>query len=125
MNNLMEKIDNIKEKITDGEYKEICDEMMKINNNKFYKVTFVKFSVEPSPHEDQIAVVRSETDTKIVKLVEDVSEMEGSLKYLFFRKNIISVSWIREYEEGDFHQLNKYTDNPYDRFIIQDIEKME
>ena len=43
MNSLMNSIDTIKQKITDAEYKELCDKMMELNNNKkdFYEILYI------------------------------------------------------------------------------------
>jgi hypothetical protein len=44
MDTLMNSIDTIKEKITDAEYKELCDKMMELNNNKkdFYEIMYIE-----------------------------------------------------------------------------------
>ena len=44
MDTLMTSIDTIKEKITDAEYKELCDKMMELNNNKkdFYEIMYIE-----------------------------------------------------------------------------------
>jgi hypothetical protein len=44
MDTLMNSIDTIKEKITDAEYKELCDQMMELNNNKkdFYEIMYIE-----------------------------------------------------------------------------------
>jgi len=46
MNQLMNSIDAIKQKITDAEYKQLCDQMMELNTQrktteKFYRVWYV------------------------------------------------------------------------------------
>jgi hypothetical protein len=61
MDTLMNSIDTIKEKITDAEYKELCDKMMELNNQrksdkKYYRVWYVSIKtivVEDDDHEDE------------------------------------------------------------------------
>jgi hypothetical protein len=61
MDTLMNSIDTIKEKITDAEYKELCDKMMELNKQrkcekKFYRVWYVSVEtvvVENDDHEDE------------------------------------------------------------------------
>jgi len=56
MNNLMSKIDDIKTKITDQEYKQLCDEMMELNKKKedFYEIKYLETRIHTSVRDDEL-----------------------------------------------------------------------
>ena len=58
MNSLMNSIDTIKEKITDAEYKDLCDKMMELNNQRktaknYYRVWYVSIKTIVVEDEDE------------------------------------------------------------------------
>jgi hypothetical protein len=77
MDSLMTSIDTIKEKITDAEYKELCDKMMELNNQrksdtKYYRVWYVSTNiyVVRDDHDDDQATTNfyPKFENKIIKL---------------------------------------------------------
>ena len=87
MNNLMNSIDAIKQKITDAEYKELCDHMMKLNTQrkkteKFYRVWYVitKTTVQEDDEDHTKAITQCypEFSNKIIKLKAETVDMMRS-----------------------------------------------
>jgi hypothetical protein len=67
MDTLMNSIDAIKQKITDAEYKELCDKMMELNNQrkcekKFYRVWYVSVNTIVVENDDR----EDDDDTKAI-----------------------------------------------------------
>ena len=94
MDTLMNSIDTIKQKITDAEYKDLCDQMMQLNNQRksaenYYRVWYVtiKTIVVEDDDEDNSKVKTEyfpKFSNKIIKLknstVEDkrrIIDMDG------------------------------------------------
>jgi hypothetical protein len=85
MNSLMNSIDTIKQKITDAEYKELCDKMMELNNNKkkkketdFYEIMYI----EPYITERVVGDRREyQVDVKIIKRIVKMNMSETDLDY--------------------------------------------
>lgn len=86
MNSLMNSIDTIKQKITDAEYKELCDKMMELNNQRknaenYYRVWYVTIKtivVEEDEEDDDNskAITRyfPKFENKVIKLRAETVE---------------------------------------------------
>ena len=80
MNSLMNSIDTIKQKITDAEYKDLCDQMMQLNNQRksaenYYRVWYVTTEtivVEEDEEDDDnskaITLYFHKIENKVIKL---------------------------------------------------------
>ena len=77
MDSLMTSIDTIKEKITDAEYKELCDKMMELNNERksvenYYRVWYFTINIYVLQDHDHDSQPRTQYypkfENKIIKL---------------------------------------------------------
>jgi len=107
MNELMNYIDAIKQKITDAEYKQLCDKMMELNTQrktieKFYRVWYVNVRTSVIEGDcdttEAVTIFHPEILNKIIKLnaetVEVFTRSIDKLGYCFMDKKLL------ELEEG-------------------------
>ena len=138
MNELMNSIDAIKQKITDAEYKQLCDKMMKLNTQrktteKCYRVWYV--NVKTTVLEDEDADLNAITkfypkfSNKIIKLKAETVELMRSQidemgracvdkKVLKSQVDQLSLPVISDHGVHYIHPLN-------DDILITRIEDIE
>jgi hypothetical protein len=104
MNELMNYIDAIKEKITDVEYKQLCDKMMELNTQRktsknFYRVWYVNVKTtvveDDDDHTAPATKFYPEILNKIIKLsaetVETMRRTLDNLGYCYMDKNLLEL----------------------------------
>ena len=79
MDDLMNLIDNVKQKLTDEEYKGLCDQMMELRhqqhtNEGFYSVSYVKVTTEIASEHAVEMVYTLEVEERVLKLKKDEYE---------------------------------------------------
>jgi hypothetical protein len=79
MDELMNSIDNVKQKLTDEEYKGLCDQMMELRkqhnkNEGFYMASYVKVTTEIESEHAVEMVYKLEVEDRVLKLKNDEYE---------------------------------------------------
>ena len=112
MNSLMNSIDTIKQKITDAEYKELCDKMMELNNNKkdFYEILYIE------PYITERVVDEAREYLQSVKINKRIVQMYMSETELDHANN--KIKEIGRWEPNTTYDNHKiFKDIIYDRDI--------
>ena len=142
MNQLMNSIDAIKQKITDAEYKQLCDQMMELNTQrktteKFYRVWYVNVKTtvldEDDDHTTATTKFFPEILNKIFKLRAETVEMIRSnldkLGYSYVDKKLLEYRKFGSESQASLPVITcdgvYYIDPKIAETLITRIEDME
>lgn len=135
---IMELIDNIKEKIDDKNYLEICNELKKLNieENK-YQIKYYKISFQNNLRDaNMITEIKNKIvyikDDKVLLYLKEYKDMESDIRILFKFKKIDDKTYLERYCDDKEHHIIYYDEDGdgeingiyYNKILILDYKKL-